>query len=82
MKCEADIDECFVYSYPCENNGTCYDLVNDYMCICLEGFTGENCSINIDDCILNPCENNGTCIDLVNDYTCNCIDGYIGKTVV
>ena len=34
--CEMDIDDC-AFS-PCLNNGTCMDLVNDYMCDCVEGF--------------------------------------------
>ena len=30
------------------------------MCDCNIGFSGKNCSINIDDCATNPCKNNGT----------------------
>ena len=37
-----DIDECA--SGPCQNNGTCTDLVLDYNCSCTPGFTGKNCS--------------------------------------
>jgi len=37
-----DIDECV--SGPCQNNGTCTDLVLDYNCSCTPGFTGKNCS--------------------------------------
>ena len=36
-----DIDDCQLQ--PCQNNGTCYDLVNDYRCECLVGFNGTNC---------------------------------------
>ena len=25
------------------------------------GWTGETCSVNIDDCATNPCQNGGTC---------------------
>ena len=38
-----DIDECA--SGPCENGGSCTDVVNDFNCSCLPGFTGKNCSI-------------------------------------
>ena len=31
-------------SNPCENNGTCSDLVADFQCACVAGFTGKNCS--------------------------------------
>ena len=36
-----DIDDC--QSEPCQNNGTCHDLVNDYRCDCVAGFNGTNC---------------------------------------
>jgi len=38
----SDIDECL--SAPCENNGTCYDLVNSYFCLCVPGYTGPECA--------------------------------------
>ena len=45
----------------------------------MEGFTGNNCGDNIDDCDPNPCQNGGTCTDDVNDYTCSCPKDYSGK---
>ncbi|XP_065944898.1 sushi, nidogen and EGF-like domain-containing protein 1 isoform X2 [Magallana gigas] len=36
-----DIDDCILN--PCQNNGTCTDLVNDYQCYCVAGFNGTNC---------------------------------------
>ena len=36
-----DIDDC--QPDPCQNNGTCYDLVIDYRCDCMAGFNGTNC---------------------------------------
>ena len=36
-----DINECA--SSPCQNGGTCSDLVNSYTCNCAGGFTGGNC---------------------------------------
>ena len=38
----ADIDDCAVQL--CHNGGTCIDAVNDYTCICADGYTGKNCS--------------------------------------
>lgn len=36
-----DIDDCI--PVPCQNNGTCTDLVNDYHCDCVLGFNGTDC---------------------------------------
>lgn len=49
-------------------------------CVCPEGFEGDTCEINIDDCEDNDCENNSTCIDGINNYTCMCSPEYTGKT--
>uniref|UniRef100_K1QP38 Fibropellin-1 n=1 Tax=Magallana gigas TaxID=29159 RepID=K1QP38_MAGGI len=71
-----DIDDC--NPEPCQNNGTCTDLVNGFQCDCVAGFNGANCENNIDECASEPCQNNGTCIDLINDYTCACTVGFNG----
>ena len=63
----------------CENNGTCIDLVNDFMCNCVEGFNSRNCSVNNDDCFPNPCLNEGHCEDMINNYSCVCASSFIGR---
>ena len=69
-----EINECT--PNPCENGGTCIDLVNAYSCACVPGYTDDNCTTNIDECSPDPCENGGTCTDLVNAYSCACLPGY------
>ena len=36
-----DINEC--EANPCNNGGTCVDLVGDYRCDCVPGYTGADC---------------------------------------
>ncbi|XP_031561363.1 fibropellin-3-like isoform X2 [Actinia tenebrosa] len=72
-----DVNEC--QSNPCRNGATCNNLVQNYSCTCIAGFTGKNCEHNIDDCKPDPCINGGTCFDLVNDFKCACRPGWMGK---
>ena len=36
-----DVDECT--SSPCQNGGNCSDGVNGYTCVCVDGYTGDEC---------------------------------------
>jgi hypothetical protein len=47
---------------------------------CFSGFTGDNCSVNFDDCMLSPCADGATCADEVDDFTCYCPPGFTSKT--
>ena len=38
------------------------DEVDGFNCSCVLGFSGHNCEINDDDCVMNPCQNSGTCM--------------------
>ncbi|XP_053551464.1 protein crumbs homolog 2 [Bombina bombina] len=55
-----------------------YSSAVGYVCRCQPGFTGENCSININECESMPCHNGGSCIDLVNEFRCDCTLGFTG----
>ena len=39
-----DIDDCA--GRPCQNGGGCVDKLNGYICNCLAGFKGTNCTIS------------------------------------
>ena len=38
-----DIDDCA--NHTCSNGGSCIDGVNDYLCYCVVGFTGNYCEL-------------------------------------
>jgi hypothetical protein len=66
------------HTVPCENGGSCIDLVNAYTCDCAPGFSGFNCEINDDECAPTPCQNGGACTDGDNGYSCDCLEGFGG----
>jgi len=48
-------------------------------CECTNGFLGENCDIQINDCSSNPCQNGGTCLDKLDGFECYCSSSYSGQ---
>uniref|UniRef100_A0A8C6V546 Delta-like protein n=1 Tax=Neogobius melanostomus TaxID=47308 RepID=A0A8C6V546_9GOBI len=80
FNCEKKIDHCS--SNPCLNGAECVDLVNSFLCQCLEGFFGpscENTNSATGHCQSFPCQNGGTCQEGENGYTCTCPPGYTGQ---
>ena len=55
--------------------GTCINREGTFLCSCEEGFVGENCQTNIDDCNPMPCLNGATCQDKINAFQCICPPG-------
>ncbi|XP_046368498.2 protein crumbs-like isoform X1 [Haliotis rufescens] len=56
-----------------------YATAAGYICECITGITGQDCEVNIDDCVNHPCEYGATCEDLINAFRCNCAPGYEGQ---
>jgi hypothetical protein len=72
-----DIDDCRIDS--CMNNGTCIDLVHDYRCQCLPGFTGRMCQYDLRKCSETLCRNYGSCyLGYDGLAQCNCNQIYTG----
>lgn len=48
----------------------------------ISGFTGKNCTIDINECnntTVNLCQNDGGCVNTVGSYECKCKAGFTGK---
>merc|ERR1712038_1375989 len=54
---------------------------NHFKCQCHQGWTGDKCQLDINECQgNNPCKNGGTCTNLQGNYTCDCSNtGYRGR---
>ncbi|KAK3598970.1 hypothetical protein CHS0354_024642 [Potamilus streckersoni] len=64
----------------CQNGGTCNNINSTYFsCDCVPGYTGSDCSTDINECESDPCQHAGVCKDLINDYNCTCPNRYDGK---
>jgi len=51
-------------------------LIDKYVCICPNGFMGNRCEIERNECEpVNPCLNSGRCVDQLNNFTCICNPG-------
>ncbi|XP_053975953.1 sushi, von Willebrand factor type A, EGF and pentraxin domain-containing protein 1-like [Hylaeus volcanicus] len=63
---------------PCRGNSYCVNIEEEnatrmsYRCECMDGYTGENCSMPVNHCRSLPCRNNGKCHDEISNYTCTC----------
>uniref|UniRef100_A0A8C6W9S3 Cubilin n=1 Tax=Nannospalax galili TaxID=1026970 RepID=A0A8C6W9S3_NANGA len=64
-------------SDPCVN-GQCTDTVSGYFCKCEPGWSGTNCTENINECLSSPCLNGGTCVDGISGFTCDCTGSWTG----
>nr|XP_027230187.1 protein jagged-1b-like [Penaeus vannamei] len=65
----------------CGRHGRCVSHADgNFSCVCVPGFTGQYCHINVNDCESSPCANGGTCVDLVSGFQCVCDQGWEGPT--
>ncbi|KAL3860366.1 hypothetical protein ACJMK2_010502 [Sinanodonta woodiana] len=65
-------------SSPCVH-GTCVRTGTDsFSCICMNGYSGQMCDSDVDECAANPCAR-GTCNNTQGSYYCKCPLGYTGQ---
>eukprot|EP01045_Picozoa_sp_COSAG04_P007070 COSAG04_NODE_360_length_15920_cov_50.432815_13_plen_1375_part_00 len=70
----------FGHSCVCVNCGL-HGRCDSGSCVCDDGYDGNSCENNIDDCEAAPCLNGGVCTDAVASYSCACSGtGFVGTT--
>ncbi|KAH9509815.1 hypothetical protein Btru_045273 [Bulinus truncatus] len=87
---EYDTHDCLPFRYgprctvPCkclkETTVSCDNVYG--ICACKPGFTGPDCSRDIDECTyVKNCTQNSECINTPGSYICQCLRGYTYNTV-
>ncbi|XP_063155949.1 protein crumbs homolog 1 [Candoia aspera] len=62
----------------CYNYGNCTEFEGRLECMCLAGFAGPQCEVDINECSSNPCLNGGLCQNQINKFYCFCDVNYAG----
>eukprot|EP01050_Picozoa_sp_SAG11_P021697 SAG11_NODE_3916_length_2150_cov_1.076060_2_plen_268_part_00 len=64
---------------PCVN-GACSRSEGLALCDCHDGYSGDNCDVDLDDCASTPCAFGAVCADAGAGYGyhCYCADGFLG----
>uniref|UniRef100_A0A3B4F981 Cubilin n=1 Tax=Pundamilia nyererei TaxID=303518 RepID=A0A3B4F981_9CICH len=60
-------------SNPCQNGGTCLNLLNSYHCICPGNWGGPNCATDVNECQVysgtsQGCQNGATCVNTAGSF--------------
>ncbi|KHJ48203.1 EGF-like domain protein [Trichuris suis] len=66
----------------CEGFGTDDDICQTFSqskCVCPDGYAGDLCQDDGDNCVGGPCKNYAACEDYYKRYECICMPGYTGE---
>ncbi|XP_050015777.1 protein HEG homolog 1 [Alexandromys fortis] len=73
----APVNSCTVN--PCLHDGECIvDLTvsRGYRCVCPPAWQGDNCSVDVNECLSSPCPPLAVCNNTQGSFTCRCPVGY------
>uniref|UniRef100_A0A4W4F6Q8 Cubilin n=1 Tax=Electrophorus electricus TaxID=8005 RepID=A0A4W4F6Q8_ELEEL len=71
-------------SNPCQNLGTCLNLVDSFHCLCPTNWQGPTCAVDVNECQIyagttEGCQNGATCVNTPGSYTCTCTPEWFGQ---
>ncbi|KAK2502809.1 hypothetical protein MC885_019080 [Smutsia gigantea] len=63
---------------PCLHDGECIvdPASHGYRCVCSPSWQGDDCSVDVNECLLNPCPPLAICNNTQGSFTCKCPVGY------
>ncbi|XP_051882576.1 protocadherin Fat 4-like isoform X2 [Pristis pectinata] len=50
-------------------------LLEPFQCSCPDGYEGQLCELDIDECLTAPCGIHGTCLNYPGSFSCSCPEG-------
>ncbi|KAG9276492.1 cubilin [Astyanax mexicanus] len=70
-------------SNPCQNSGTCLNLLDSFHCLCPQNWQGPICAVDVNECQIyagttQGCQNGATCVNTPGSYTCTCPPEWYG----
>ena len=61
--------------------------IGEYECVCVAGYSGTLCEVDVNECASGPCDNRGSCTDSTTDadvaidaWNCTCAAGFEGES--
>ncbi|KAI4871253.1 hypothetical protein NFI96_019773 [Prochilodus magdalenae] len=70
-------------SNPCQNSGTCLNLLDSFHCLCTQNWQGPTCAVDVNECQIytgtsQGCQNGATCVNTPGSFTCTCPPEWYG----
>ncbi|XP_033066855.1 protein HEG homolog 1 isoform X5 [Trachypithecus francoisi] len=76
LSSSASVNSCA--TNPCLHDGECIadNTSHGYHCRCPPSWQGDDCSVDVDECLSNPCPSTATCNNTQGSFICKCLVGY------